>query len=279
MRLWAELLEALPRQGRPLGPRKQGFSPSGYACTCPHCMQAFALSPDMLGQSVSCSTCKDQFALRPPVPQPRVVSVAIPSPKLHARPCPPTCPLCGQGLQPQTARQLYGHVVCWKCYLTFAQRRHIASLLDVGGFFLFGFTAGLLFGVMAGILDLAPGTAPVITTLLAWLLLPLWFCKDCFDGQSLGKALCGVRVIDETTGAPCDIGTSFKRNLPLIIPFMPVIAAIQLCQGHRIGDGWSNTKVVWKKYANHPIFAPVKERGDHPAPLPLTTESPRRDAA
>lgn len=139
----------------------------------------------------------------------------------------------------------------------------MASLLDVGGFFLFGFTAGLLFGAVAGVVGLAPGTVRVVTTLLVWLLLPLWFCKDCFDGQSVGKVLCGVKVIDETTGAPCDLSTSFKRNLPLIIPFMPLIAAIQLCQGHRVGDGWSNTKVVWKKYADHPIFAPVKLLAAH----------------
>ena len=144
----------------------------------------------------------------------------------------------------------------------------MASLLDVGGFFLFGFTAGLLFGAVAGVVGLTPGTVRVVTTLLVWLLLPLWFCKDCFDGQSLGKVLCGVRVIDEATGAPCGVGTSFKRNLPLIIPFMPLIAAVQLCQGHRFGDGWSNTKVVWKKYADHPIFAPVKLLAEHPSLQP-----------
>ena len=156
------------------------------------------------------------------------------------------------------ARVLYGQWICWNCFAAFAKRRQLACLLDVAWFLLLGFVAGLLFGAVASFAGMAPVMVSVVTTLLSWLLLPVWFCKDCFDGQSVGKALCGVRVIDETTGAPCDISTSFKRNLPLIIPFMPLIAAVQLCKGHRTGDGWSNTKVVWKKYADHPIFAPAK---------------------
>jgi uncharacterized RDD family membrane protein YckC len=90
---------------------------------------------------------------------------------------------------------------------------------------------------------------------LGWLLVPVFLCKDCFWGQSLGKAICGVRVIDETTGEPAGIGASFKRNLPLVIPLMPLVVALQMGKGHRIGDGWSGTKVIWKRFANHPVFA------------------------
>jgi len=30
--------------------------------------------------------------------------------------------------------------------------------------------------------------------------------------------------------------------------------AVQLMKGHRWGDHWSHTRVVWTKYADHPIF-------------------------
>lgn len=214
--------------------------------------------PDMLGQPVACTVCMGRFALLHPLPQPLILPFAIPPPKPHAPPLPQTCPLCRQATHMHVARALYGQWVCWHCFAAFAKRRQLACLLDVMGILLLGFSAGLLFGAVASFAGMAPGMVSVVTTLLSWLLLPLWFCKDCFDGQSVGKALCGVRVIDETTGVPCGISTSFKRNLPLIIPFMPLIAGIQLCKGHRTGDSWSNTKVVWKKYADHPIFAPAK---------------------
>jgi uncharacterized RDD family membrane protein YckC len=97
-----------------------------------------------------------------------------------------------------------------------------------------------------------------VNWVLGWILTPAFLFKDCFSGQSLGKATCGVKVIDETTGEPGGIGASLKRNLPLVIPFMPLIVAFQLCKGHRTGDGWSNTKVIWKKYATHPIFSPTQ---------------------
>ena len=128
---------------------------------------------------------------------------------------------------------------------------------------------------------------PLISGLIHGL---IFACKDCFWGYSPGKWLCGVRVTDETTGKPGGIVASFKRNAPLtIIPVMPLIALIpvmpfieqggaavlvgaqvisaifivvmalivsrQLYKGHRIGDGWSNTKVIWTKYATSPVFA------------------------
>ena len=97
-------------------------------------------------------------------------------------------------------------------------------------------------------------------SLTSWILIFVTLCKDCFSGHSAGKAMCGVRVIDETTGKPGGIWASFKRNLPLVIPLVPIFVGFQLCEGHRTGDGWSNTKVIWKKYATHPIFAPTQPR-------------------
>lgn len=155
------------------------------------------------------------------------------------------------------ARMLYGYLVCRKCYYAFANQRQLAFFLDSLGFYFITFVAGIALGTVMGASGSSQSEIQGAVSVLGWILLPVLFCKDCFSGQSLGKAICGVKVIDETTGEPGGIGASFKRNFPLVIPFMPLIVGVQLCKGHRTGDGWSNTKVIWKKYASHPIFAPV----------------------
>lgn len=171
-----------------------------------------------------------------------------------------TCPLCGDVTHMNKAKSLYGHSVCHKCYVGFANRRQLAFGIDN--------TLGLIpwmlpllpviFGISLVMLALGASeqTMDSAMNMLLWLLLaPLACCKDCFSGHSLGKYICGVRVIDETTGKPGGLAASFKRNLPLVIPVIPLVVAFQLRSGHRTGDGWSNTKVIWKKYADHPIFA------------------------
>jgi uncharacterized RDD family membrane protein YckC len=169
---------------------------------------------------------------------------------------PQACPLCGKAKKMgKKAQLLYGHLVCQKCYYAFANRRQLAFFLDAVGWDCTVLVIGMLLGITMAAAGSRPSEIEVAGNILGWLLLPVFFCKDCFWGHSLGKAICGVRVIDETTGAPGGIVASFKRNLPLLIPFMPLVVAFQLCKGHRIGDGWSGTKVVWKKFANHPIFA------------------------
>lgn len=92
-------------------------------------------------------------------------------------------------------------------------------------------------------------------TIAWWTLFPLlFFPKDGFAGHSLGKLICGVQVVHQKTLQPVWLGRSFLRNLPLIIPFVPLIIAFLLQGGYRWGDSWAGTKVIWKKYANHPVF-------------------------
>ena len=170
------------------------------------------------------------------------------------------CPLCGRTKYMLWARALYGHMVCKKCYYGFIERRHHAYFLDLMAWCLL--VASVSVGIaLAMPTDGSPQSDILnMAQVICWLTLPIFFCKDCFGGHSPGKLICGVRVIDEATGQPISIGASFKRNLPLIIPFMPFIVAFQLYKGHRTGDGWSNSKVIWKKYADHPIFC-SKSRG------------------
>ena len=82
----------------------------------------------------------------------------------------------------------------------------------------------------------------------------MFFCKDGFGGRSPGKALMGLHVLDTETLGPIGFGSSFKRNLPLLIPFMPLIVAVLLLKGHRIGDGWSRSRVVLTRSCRHPVF-------------------------
>jgi uncharacterized RDD family membrane protein YckC len=169
------------------------------------------------------------------------------------------CPLCASAKHMKKAKPLYGHVVCKKCYYAFANRRQTAFVIDI----ITWRVAMIPVGIMIGMVMVTAGFrhVDIVATgaILGWLLLSVFFCKDSFAGQSPGKALCGVKVIDTATGKAAGIKASFKRNLPLLIPFMPLIVGGRLCSGHRLGDGWANTKVIWQKYADHPVFAPPQQ--------------------
>jgi len=164
------------------------------------------------------------------------------------------CPLCGKSDHMNKAKPLYGRMVCRKCYYGFANRRQLAFFIDiilwrVVTFPLF-FCPWLAMGAAGVPVPTIKGTGFIV----AYILLLVFICKDCFSGHSPGKAIMGVTVIDKTSGIPIGIGASFKRNLPLVIPFMPIFVGIRLCKGNRTGDGWSNSKVIWKKYASNPLF-------------------------
>ena len=66
--------------------------------------------------------------------------------------------------------------------------------------------------------------------------------------------MCGVQVLDEDSGEAGSWLHSLKRNLPTLIPIVPLVIAVQLSKGPRLGDGWANTKVIWKRYRDHPVF-------------------------
>jgi len=155
-----------------------------------------------------------------------------------------TCPLCGKDKHMgKKAKLLYGHLVCRKCYRDFATRRQSAFIVDI---ILWNVCLIIVLGLAGLFRDAIQG--------LALPLSPIFCLKDGFSGSSPGKAIVGVQVVDKTTGAPIGFGASFKRNLPLIIPFVPLIVLFQLHKGNRIGDGWANTRVIWKKYRDKAPF-------------------------
>jgi uncharacterized RDD family membrane protein YckC len=222
---------------------------------CPHCAQHLKIPDNLFGKTLECPSCKRQFNI--PKPTPVTVRATAHPPPIPTQPSQPegTCPLCGQTKHMHKAKPLYGHMVCKKCYYGFANRRQFAFVLDNVCWQFLLFPVSFALGLMMALSGSSQSDIESTATLMGWLLLGVFFCKDCFAGQSPGKAICGIKVIDKTTGQSGGIGASFKRNLPLLIPFMVFIVAFQLCKGHRTGDGWSNSKVIWKKYANHPVFA------------------------
>ncbi len=173
------------------------------------------------------------------------------------------CPLCKQTKHMRWAKSLYGHVVCKKCYSGFAERRQLAYIIDNVCCAVFGVLILIVFAIILYSQGASPSAMEGVVYGIEILIIIYFPFKDSFWGASPGKALCGIKVIDKTSGQPTGIVASFKRNLPLFIPFLPLIVAIQLNQGHRIGDGWANTKVIWKKYADHPIFLPLQAKEDY----------------
>lgn len=197
------------------------------------------------------------------------------------------CPLCGRNKHMgKKAKPLYGVLVCKMCYRDFATRRQVAFIIDL---FLWSVCLGIFItvlgatepsgGAIQGSAYLSPEFKYIslfpIFCLSLWvgclrtvlrlvsayvspefiLSFPIFCLKDGFSGSSPGKIMMGLQVVDKTSGQAIRFRVSFKRNLALMIPFMPLIVAFQLHKGNRIGDGWANTRVIWKKYRDKLPFA------------------------
>ena len=168
------------------------------------------------------------------------------------------CPLCRRLGKPRAFKPLYGAMVCRRCRNGFANRRQIAFILDWAVWYLVSSVVAFA-AIFLLVWWRAP--QPVVMTVMVvgiYVLAPLaLFMKDGFGGYSPGKRICGVRVIDLATERPAGFVMSLKRNLILLVPPMPLIVAFWLVRGHRIGDGWAGTRVVLRKYADHPVFTGV----------------------
>lgn len=164
------------------------------------------------------------------------------------------CSLCEKEVLQKQSKTLYNSIVCPKCYYGFANRRQLAFLIDFLIFrvilFFLMFAYGALLATIKSI-EIPINQSRLFFEIIMW---PIFLIKDGFDGQSIGKKLMGVTVIREDKGDSADFPDSFKRNLPLLIPFMFLIIACRLEKGKRIGDGWAKTKVIWNKYKNQELF-------------------------
>lgn len=145
-------------------------------------------------------------------------------------------------------RVLYGHEVCRRCWSRFITRRQVAWILDM---VFLQFVVGFLFGVAAGI---TANSEPAGWLIIAAVYGALFF-KDGFAGHSVGKWICGVQVVDRDSGAPAGMGSSFLRNWIMVVPFVPLIVALSMNRGPRLGDGMAKTRVIWKRYRDSPVFS------------------------
>ena len=75
--------------------------------------------------------------------------------------------------------------------------------------------------------------------------------RDAIGGQSIGKILLGLVVIDLTTGRAASVSGSTKRNVLLLLPGANIVAILLEArtimsdpQGQRLGDRLAHTQVV-----------------------------------
>lgn len=115
-------------------------------------------------------------------------------------------------------------------------RRYGAQALDQ----IFAVFAAVLLSSLAG--DSGFEGAVLIVTYLGYVSLSDGMPK----GQSIGKKLLGMRVINSKSGASCTITESFLRNITTMIPILALIDAIMIfnVRRQRLGDKWANTLVV-----------------------------------
>jgi uncharacterized RDD family membrane protein YckC len=172
-----------------------------------------------------------------------------------SKPEPDACPLCSRTKGMRKPRKLYGANVCKKCVYGFVNRRQLAFALDWLVLELIAFVAVSAIGIIWTIAALNENLFDVVLWGVQFAVIGFFCIKDGMGGYSPGKFLTGVQVMDLATGKPIGPGASLKRNLLLYIPFMPLVALVQMTKGPRIGDRWAGTRVIWKKYRKNPVFA------------------------
>lgn len=172
------------------------------------------------------------------------------------------CPICGTAKKIKRFKTLFNVKVCVRCRNKFANRRQLAYIIDSVLLQVLSFFVGLAIGgLAAGPRGMTPQQQDFLDWLLlaiGWLVMPLIFAfKDGFNGYSPGKRLMGVRAVDQITQEPIGFAQSFKRNVVLIIPLLPLFVAFQLIAGRRLGDKFAGTRVVWDRYRHRVPFEPT----------------------
>jgi uncharacterized RDD family membrane protein YckC len=69
------------------------------------------------------------------------------------------------------------------------------------------------------------------------------------NGQSIGKKLLSIKVVNKLDGKDCTLVESFLRNITTIIPFVAVLDMIMMFgnKRQRLGDRIADTIVVRTK--------------------------------
>ncbi len=142
----------------------------------------------------------------------------------------------------QKTSLLYGVRVANEFQWSFYRRRIWAFLIDVAIILL----AARIFDDF--------GTIPYYAVFFL-----LFSFRDTHKGQSWGKKICKLQVVDKATGKPGGAKESLSRNWILSVPILnwvtQIIALVQGWNGPRLGDSWAGTKVIWLQHADEPAFA------------------------
>ena len=100
-------------------------------------------------------------------------------------------------------------------------------------------------------------------------------------GQSVGKFLVGITVIQVDTSQPCSLAASARRNFFLIVPGMNAIAAVfevgwiaRDAQGQRLGDRIARTQVIEGLGARELVTSLVEQLTDEAQSLSAPDEKP-----
>ena len=107
---------------------------------------------------------------------------------------------------------------------------------------------------LMGLAGRTQGEMDTFASIFRVILFPFFAFKDGFQGYSFGKILMGLQVVNVTSNEPIGFLASFKRNVVFMIPILVLYVAFDLCKGKRLGDGWANTKVIWRKYRQKTPF-------------------------
>lgn len=136
--------------------------------------------------------------------------------------------------------------------------RFVAAFVDLIILGMIAIVAALPFGIMTAISVLSTGGTGWVWsvfagpfTLILWLLWILYFSYfESKTGQTLGKRLVNIRVIDVRTGRPPDLGKAVLRNLLRLVDWLPALyllgflVAALTPNKQRLGDLLADTVVV-----------------------------------
>jgi uncharacterized RDD family membrane protein YckC len=99
----------------------------------------------------------------------------------------------------------------------------------------------------------------LLIMLLIWMIIGGWFVlfalvyllvRDGAHGQSVGKRVMDLQVVDHNTAQPCNLPQSVLRNVPIaLVIFCPVelVVAAMSPESFRVGDYLAGTLVIEKK--------------------------------
>ena len=118
--------------------------------------------------------------------------------------------------------------------------RYVAQFVDQVIAVLIVMAVSFLIGIIG--LNTAFGLVLVVSSYAAYILM-----NDAMpNGQSIGKKLLSIKVINKESGKNCSLSESFLRNITTVIPFLAVIDALLIfgVKKQRMGDKIANTLVV-----------------------------------